>query len=94
MANNSFSDSQSDYDFAYSHRSRPDDRSGDYARDAKGSSSEDLFLNIAQDSPRNQDGDDDTVKIERRRVSQCTSIINMRRIPESCLNRAPNCAFA
>ncbi|KAH7047561.1 hypothetical protein B0J12DRAFT_575813 [Macrophomina phaseolina] len=67
MANNSFSDSQSDYDFAYSHRSRPDDRSGDYVRDTKGSSSEDLFLNIAQDSPRNQDGDDDTVKIERRR---------------------------
>ncbi|KAF4307928.1 lpxtg-motif cell wall anchor domain [Botryosphaeria dothidea] len=84
MANNSFSDSQSDYDFAYSHRSRPDDRSGDYARDAKASSSEDLFLNIAQDSPRNQDGDDDTVKIERRRSR--IARMNRQSLPANSLN--------
>ncbi|KAF4534528.1 hypothetical protein BFW01_g7864 [Lasiodiplodia theobromae] len=84
MANNSFSDGQSDYDFAYSHRSRPDDRSGDYVRDTKGSSSEDLFLNIAQDSPRNQDGDDDTVRLERRRSR--IARMNRQSLPANSLN--------
>lgn len=63
------SDNQSDYDFACSHNGQPEQHTAGSGAE-KASSSEDLFLHIAQDSPQ-QDGDDDTVKLERRKVSQC-----------------------
>ncbi|KAL1392642.1 hypothetical protein HDK64DRAFT_250963 [Phyllosticta capitalensis] len=59
------SDNQSDYDFACSHNGQPEQHTAGSGAE-KASSSEDLFLHIAQDSPQ-QDGDDDTVKLERRK---------------------------
>ncbi|KAK7562927.1 hypothetical protein IWX49DRAFT_589269 [Phyllosticta citricarpa] len=57
------SDNQSDYDFACSHNGQPEQSKAASGAE-KASNSEDLFLNIAQDSPQ-QDGDDDTSRIAR-----------------------------
>ncbi|KAK8153625.1 hypothetical protein IWX90DRAFT_418794 [Phyllosticta citrichinensis] len=78
------SDNQSDYDFACSHNGQPEQsKAGSGAE--KPSNSEDLFLNIAQDSPQ-QDGDDDTVKLERRksRIARLTR----QSLPVNSLDRS------
>ncbi|KAF2139742.1 uncharacterized protein K452DRAFT_310630 [Aplosporella prunicola CBS 121167] len=61
------SDDQSDYDFAYSHRGATKTNGAGPRLDLKNASNEDLFLNIAQDGPQRQDGDEDTARLERRR---------------------------